>query len=98
MEGLCAPEMLGRVAGKVGERPLSYPVALAQAIGCRTGTSRGVPGDCFERLMVLGGIPVRFVFEGGWDCGPSKPPCLPLAIDTQLKLVLVKESFGREVS
>lgn len=33
MESLCAPEMLDSIAGEAGEHPLSYPVALASALG-----------------------------------------------------------------
>lgn len=80
MEGLCAPEVLDSIAGKVREHPLSYPMAFARCVGCHTGIGRGVPGDCFQRLLVLGGILFRFVCKGiWWDCGPSEPPCLPLA-------------------
>lgn len=48
MEVLCAPEVLGSTAGKVGEHPLSYPVAL-DAVQELTEVSQGIvfSDSCF---------------------------------------------------
>lgn len=73
-------EVLDNIAGKARRASPVLPCGLGPVCGCHTGTSRGVSGDYSQHLLVLGGIPFRFVFkESCWDCGPPKPSHVPLA-------------------